>query len=260
MTEPLPLSCFIIAKNEADRIGRTLASVKGLADEIIVIDSGSTDDTMRIAQAAGAKIFHHDWQGYGPQKRFAERQCRHDWVLNLDADEVLSAELVEEIRSIWHCGTPPLSGYRFHQTMVYPGRDRPRLWADYHNYVRLYDRRVMRFSSSPTHDTVEADGHLTGQLSHIALHYSWRSLGHLAAKYNHYTNLQAKTLAPKPWFTLLVRLFSEFELVFLKYYVGYRHFTGGMHGFAASGIIAWSRWRRIIKLVAQKLRQSRSVS
>jgi glycosyltransferase involved in cell wall biosynthesis len=85
-------SCFIIAKNEARRIGEVIASVRDLADEVIVIDSGSTDGTQQIAQDLGARVIFNEWPGFGPQKRFGEDQCRNDWVLNLDGDEVLSDE------------------------------------------------------------------------------------------------------------------------------------------------------------------------
>ena len=84
-----PLSIFIIARDEADRIGRTIAAVRGLSDDIVVIDSGSTDGTQAIATDLGARVIERDWPGYGPQKRFAEEQCRHPWLLNLDADEVV---------------------------------------------------------------------------------------------------------------------------------------------------------------------------
>ena len=86
---PLPLSIFLIVKDEADRIGATLDAVAGLAAEVVVVDSGSTDGTRAIAEAKGARVVHHDFAGYGPQKRFAEEQCSHPWLLNLDADEVV---------------------------------------------------------------------------------------------------------------------------------------------------------------------------
>ncbi|GMA76660.1 hypothetical protein GCM10025880_30770 [Methylorubrum aminovorans] len=86
---PLPISVFIIVKNEADRLGASLAAVRDLADDIVVVDSGSTDGTQALAASLGARVIHNDWPGYGRQKRFAEGQCRHDWVLNLDADEVV---------------------------------------------------------------------------------------------------------------------------------------------------------------------------
>ncbi len=252
MNIPLPLSCFIIAKNEADRIAQTIDSVTSLASEVLVIEQGSTDDTVDVAKQSGAKVLHNEWCGFGQQKRFGEQQCANDWVLNLDADEVLSDELITEIRQLFAKGAPPMAGYRFRQVTVYPGRSRPRLWVDGHNYIRLYDRTQMRFANSASHDAVEPADHPIGQLKQIALHYSWRSLAHLAKKYDRYTDLQAATLKPKPVWVLGLRLFTEFPLHFIKTYFLHRHFTGGWHGFATSVIIAWSRQRRIVKLLRAK--------
>ena len=91
--EILPISCFIIAKNEEDRIGKAILSVKDFVEEIIVIDSGSKDDTEMIVTNLNASIIFNEWQGFGPQKRFGEDQCKNDWVLNIDADEYLSCLL-----------------------------------------------------------------------------------------------------------------------------------------------------------------------
>src|SRR5437764_957280 len=95
----LPISAFIIACNEADRIGRAIASVRGWVDEIIVIDSGSSDDTVKVAQSLGARVLTHAWPGYGLQKRFGEEQCKNRWLLNLDADEEVTPELAQEIQA-----------------------------------------------------------------------------------------------------------------------------------------------------------------
>ena len=102
MNNKLPISCFIIAKNEADRITKTIKSVEDLVDEIIVIDSGSTDGTQDLVKKLGCKLYYNEWPGFGPQKRFGEEKAKNKWLLNLDADEYLSNELKVEIRkSVW---------------------------------------------------------------------------------------------------------------------------------------------------------------
>ena len=103
----LPISCFIIAKDEADRIGRTIESVQPWVNEVIVVDSGSTDDTMAVAIRAGARAISNAWPGFGQQKRFAEDQCTNDWLLNIDADEVVTPELCREIEALFANGSPP---------------------------------------------------------------------------------------------------------------------------------------------------------
>ncbi|MEJ8573338.1 glycosyltransferase family 2 protein [Microbaculum marinum] len=246
---PVPLSCFIIAMNEADRIAPVIESVRGWVDEIVVIDSGSTDGTQAIAEKLGARVIHHDWPGYGPQKRYGEEQCRHDWLLNLDADEVLSDDLCREIISLFDGGAPPHPFYRFRIELVYPGDTRPRLWADYHNYVRLYDRRAGRFAESLVHDTVQT-GHVGPvQLRGSAWHYSYRSFSYLVEKLNSYGDLQAKSIRKQSRLALTLRLPFEFPFAFFKYYVVRRHFTGGRKGFTFAMINSFFRFLRVAKLL-----------
>lgn len=254
---PTLLSCCIIAKNEGDRIGDCLRAVKGLTDDIVVVDSGSTDDTIQVAESLGARVIHHDWPGYGPQKRFSEECARHDWILNLDADEVLTPELRDEITALMKRG-PELKAYRFHIRNVYPGRRKPRWLADYHNYVRLYDRRAVRFRESPVHDTVDTRDEPVGQLRGTVTHFSARSYAHIRAKLEAYTNLQAKVLKRPAW-TILLRLPFEYPVVFLRYYLLRCHFTGGWDGFYTSHIAASARVKRLLKILKAQ-RDARSAA
>lgn len=251
MAKP-PLSCCIITLNEADRIGKTLESVTGLCDEIVIIDSGSTDDTINIAKSFGAKIFFNPWSGYGPQKRFAEDMASHDWILSLDADEVVTKELKDEIRRL--LDMPPIySAFRFRIMNVYPGKEKPRLWADHHNYVRLYNKRIVRYSESPVHDTVDMGTEKSGQLKATVTHFSSRSYAHIKAKLDAYTDLQAKTLK-KPMWVILLRLPFEYPAVFLKYYLSRCHFTGGLDGIRSSHLAAQARFNRLLKMLQVKLK------
>ena len=243
----IPASCFIIAMNEADRIARTIDSVRDLVDEVVVIDSGSTDDTVKIAEDLGCKVLYRAWEGYGPQKRFGEAACRHDMVLNLDADEVITPALAAEIRALFSGDGPQASFYRFRLLTVYPGDEKPRPLADYHNYIRLYDRRAGRFSESAVHDLVDPGDHAVVQLKSTAWHYSYRSLSHLIEKLNGYTDLQAAT-ARKSGPLLPVRIVFEMPLAFLKYYFLQRHFTGGVRGFVFAMPIAAFNVFRLAKL------------
>lgn len=244
----MPLSCCIIAYNEGDRITRCIDAVRPIADEIVVVDSGSSDDTVAKAKAAGAKVFFHAWDGYGPQKRFAEACATHDWILNLDADEVVTPELAQEIAALMRSPETMRPAYRFRQVTVYPGRSRPRLWADYHNYVRLYDRRRVRFRESRVHDTVDTGKHPVGRLRGIALHYSWRTPGHVRDKLESYTDLQAKELR-KPPLVILLRLPFEYPILLFRYYILRRHFTGGWLGLRIAHAIAAARFRRLLKML-----------
>ena len=245
------ITCTIITLNEGDRLGRTLASVADIADEIVVVDSGSNDDTVAVAERAGARVVVHPFKGYGPQKRVAEDEASHDWVLNVDADEVLTAELQREIAA-WKREDPEFAGYRFRQVTVYPGAERPRWKADYHNYIRLYDRRKMRFRTSLVHDTVDEGDHAIGQLVGECWHWSWRSLDHLARKLNGYTNLQAKELR-KPRWLLHLRRPVEYPFLLLRYLFLKAHITGGWYGVRSAHIFARERAKRVGRILqAQK--------
>ncbi len=251
----LPLSCFIIAQDEEDRIGQTLESVRGVSDDIVVIDSGSRDRTQEISKQAGARVVFNAWQGFGQQKRFGEEQCQHDWVLNLDADEVLTPELISEIKSLFAQGVPAKNGYSIKFLTVYPGRAKPRLLADYHNYVRLYDKSKLRFPDHACHDSIAVDPSQIGQLSGTAFHHSNRSLDHFISKENYYTTLQAATLAAKPQWQLYVRLIFEFPFAFGRYYFLRGHFLGGAVGFSYAVSHAYFRFVRIAKMLEKRRNQ-----
>lgn len=252
---PIPITCTIIAYNEGDRIGRVLEAVVGLVDEIVVIDSGSTDDTIAVVKQFGARVIHNDWPGYGPQKRFAEDQANHNWILNLDGDEILTKELRDEIKQWRLGGKPEFSGYRFHQTTVYPGKKHPRPFADFHDYIRLYDRREMRFHNSLVHDAVDSKGKPVGSFNGECWHWSWRSLDHLAKKLDSYTSLQAKEIR-KPIWVLLLRRPVEYPVLLFRYLFLKRHITGGWYGIKAAHTLAKGRAARMNKILEAQRREA----
>lgn len=246
----LPLSVFIIALNEADRIVHTIESVRALTDDIVVIDSGSTDGTQEVAQRAGARVMYHSWVGYGPQKRFGEEQCKHDWLLNLDADEVLSEELREEISRLFSEDVPTASAYFLTIAEILPGESMPsrghRLKA-----VRLYDRRGGRYSDSTVHDRVQLlPDTPTGALKGLVWHRSSRSLTHSLDKINRYSSMQAEDLyiRGKLGGLLLPRLIIEMPAAFAKAYFARGYIWKGMPGFINAVLYGFSRFIRLAKL------------
>lgn len=253
MRAAIPVSCFIIAKNEADRIGRTIRAVRDRVDEVIVVDSGSTDGTQAVAEAEGARVIFNPWPGFGQQKRFAEEQCRNDWLLNLDADEVPTPELLDEIAALFRGGAPPRAVYGMAVDTVYPGRPAPRPWARDHYCLRLYDRRRARFKNSTLHDSVDPAGESVGHLAGRVHHFSVRSFEDLKRKLDERATYSARHSRPIPLPLLGLRLLSEFPLTFLKYYLGRGHFTGGLTGLRYAGVIAYYRWARILRLLRRRL-------
>ena len=130
----IPISVFIITKNEEDRIASIIAAVKDIADEILVIDSGSEDKTCDISARAGAKVMFNEWKGYGWQKIFGENQCRNNWILNIDADEEVSPELSKEIKEIFSQKiADDIAGFRVKIVNKFRFEDRPKKLAYYYN-------------------------------------------------------------------------------------------------------------------------------
>jgi len=252
----LSISAFLITKDEEARLARTLAALR-FADQIVVVDSGSTDATLEIARAHGAETHHRDWEGYGQQKAHAEGLCAHDWVLNVDADEVVSPALAAEIAALFADGPPPPGAYRVPILNVYPGDDGPRPFAADYNVVRLYHRAAGAYRTHPLFDRVElAPGMAPGQLQRPIHHHPLLSWAHFVEKENRYTSFQAETATPRPTWLLIARLPFEMPVAFLKFYLLRRHVTGGWKGVAFSLIAAFSRALRIAKML-ERSRQRR---
>ncbi|WP_208990629.1 glycosyltransferase family 2 protein [Pseudovibrio sp. Tun.PSC04-5.I4] len=152
-----PISILIRAFNEGDRIGRTLESLQGLGQEIVVIDSGSTDNTVEIAESHGARVMYNKWAGFGPQRSFGEQQCRCDWVFYIDADEVVTPELKDEILDLFSAGKPKQACFLVRNTMVLPGDNQPRLFADFRKVPRLYNLKHARIKLDPSYDRMDMD-------------------------------------------------------------------------------------------------------
>ena len=245
---PPPLSIFVITRNEEDRLGRTLSAVRHLSDDIVVVDSHSTDATREIAERHGARVVVNDFEGYGPQKRFAEDQCRHPWLLNLDADEVVPPDLAAEIEALFAVGDPAIDAFEIRIAEIFPGEAAPHRFAYALAPVRLYRRSAGRYSASPVHDRVDlGEGARIGRLRGTVHHFSVRSLGDQVAKLNSYTDAQAEDLDKRGIGLSRVRLFAEFPLAFLKAYVGRRHILRGTYGFMTAMNFAFYRYLRVAK-------------
>ncbi|MDZ7629225.1 MAG: glycosyltransferase family 2 protein [Parvularculaceae bacterium] len=255
MTDKPPLSAFIRTKNECRMIGPVVKAALAVADEVVVVDSGSTDDTIAIAEAAGARVVRQAWLGNGRQKRFAEDQCRHDWLLDLDADEVVTPALAGEIAALFASGAPPVRLYRT-PVSIAPPVGPP--WLGFGGVVRhkLYDRRAVR---APDHDAWDQfdlpPGEPVGALVSPILHYAFVNAAHLMEKLNRNSTTRAEALAPKPLPVLVLRIFFG-----LPFYVGKRYFLdglfrGGVYGFAFSMMSGFGRWMRDVKMYERVMRE-----
>ena len=247
---PVPISAFIITKNEEARLSATIAALKPLVNEVLVVDSGSTDRTVEIARSHGAVVIHRDWNGYGSQKRFAEQNCRNQWVLNVDADEVLTPGLANEIKALFSGPSlPEIGAYRTRILTVYPGDMKPRLFANDYNVVRLYHRDIGSFRDHPVFDRVVLQDVSPKQLQAPIYHHPYISFDHVNEKHNRYSSFRSSNSEIRPRRLLELRLLSEFPVNFIKFYLFRRHFTGGWKGFYFSLCYALMRTSRIAKML-----------
>ena len=249
----LPISVFIITLNEEDRIEKAIRSVISWVDEVIVVDSGSTDRTTELAEALGAKVSFNAWPGYGLQKRHGEDLCRNDWLLNIDADEAVTPELRDKIRSIFAEG-PDFDIYKIEILDVFAHEEEPKKWAYGYWQYRLYHKSAGRFSDSTVHDTVRPLDHARiTKLDEKIAHHSVRSIQWSVEKMNRYSDMQRDDMIAKgrrisPW-----RLLFEFPVSFLKSYILRRSYKYGFWGVILAHNYAYSRFLRIAKAYEHQL-------
>ncbi|MDD2500541.1 MAG: glycosyltransferase family 2 protein [Geobacter sp.] len=211
-----PLSVVIIAKDEADRIEDCLRSV-AWAEEIVVVDSGSTDATCDIARTYTPQVYQRPWLGFGPQKQAAVELATHDWILNLDCDERLTPELVAEIKAILAL-EQPLDAYSVpRRTFVGTTEIRHCGWYP-DRTVRLFNRAKARYSDSLVHERILLEGAPAECKGHL-LHYSFNGLADLLVKLNRYSDLSARQLYAQgrrcSLFDLTIRPLSAFLKTYL---------------------------------------------
>jgi glycosyltransferase involved in cell wall biosynthesis len=185
------LSVTVITLNESAHLAAALASVSW-ADEIIVVDAHSSDDTVAIARQYTQRVIVRDWPGYIAQKNFAAGEASHDWILSIDADERATPALASEIRTRLD-GEPPCAGYRVPRLSWYLGRwIRSTDWyPDYQ--LRLYDRRRGQWTGRYVHESVTVNGPV-GRLASDLLHYPYRDVSHHLQTIDRYSTLAARQM------------------------------------------------------------------
>ncbi len=231
----MPVTATVITFNEAANLAAALESV-AWADEILVIDSESTDDTVAIARRYTDRVIVRPWPGYIAQKNFAAEQARHDWILSLDADERVSPPLADELRALLAAG-PAAAGYRLPRVTFHLGR-----WirsTDWYpdRQLRLYDRRRARWTGRHVHESVKADGpvvDLRGEL----LHYAYRDLSHHLETMDRYTTLAARQMHEDGRRAGWVDLALHPPAAFLRNYLLRGGFRDGVPGLIISAMNA----------------------
>lgn len=247
--QKLPISVFIITKNEEDRISQAISSVIEWAAEVIVIDSGSNDNTVQIAKDLGAQTLFREWNGYGEQKIYGESICKNHWVLNIDADEEITHKLRDEILQAFQNDEPEYKAYKFIIKMLDRFSEKPKRFAPAHVRVRLYDKNHAGFKASSVHDSVELKktNMPTKTFKNLVLHRSFRSYRHAIAKINRYSGMQAQDMLERGRRPSQLRIILEPINGFIKGYFFKRYFLLGVDGFIEGFIYAFARMMRLIK-------------
>lgn len=239
------ISATIITHNEAANIARAIRSLD-FADEILVVDSGSTDDTVQIAAELGARTVSHPWEGYAAQKDFAVREAQHDWILSLDADEELSEEARAAIRE-WQQSTPAVGAYRFARRAQYLGR-----WILHSGWypdwkIRLFHRSKARWAGEYVHESVVAVGPVETMQGEI-LHYTCDSLGDHRKRIEVYTDLAAKEMFERGGRAGFARCWLAPLWVFVNTYFFRLGVLDGVPGFWIAWMAARYVHRKFVKL------------
>jgi len=245
----IDLSVVIITKNEAENIAGSLESVRWV-DDVVVVDSGSSDATVEIAKQYTDRVSTKTWEGYGQQKNHATGLAAHDWVLSLDADERVSAELADEIQALLS-SAPPMQGYRIPRTMHYLGR-----WIRSTDWypdlkLRLYDRRVSRWSIRHVHESVSVDGRV-GKLGSELHHYAYRDISHHLSTIDRYTTLAVQQMVLEQQRARWLDLIVHPPAVFFRNYLLKRGLRDGVPGLIVSMMNSYHVFLKFAKLWAHQ--------
>lgn len=250
---PLPLSVVVITLNAATQLRDCLDSVAAWVDEIIIVDSGSQDETAVIAQTyPQVKWIVQPWLGFGPQKAYAVSQAKHDWVLCLDADERVSPELKAHITALF-CKPLEPGVYRFARTNFFLGRflKHGEGYPDWSK--RLFHRHIAQWSEDIVHEkVVHADTPLCHTLQGDLLHHSAENITSYLTKQNQYTLLQAQTLIARGQPVSKTKIILSPILRFIKFYFIRRGFLDGFAGLVHILIGCYNSFIKYCKVYEQQ--------
>ncbi len=236
---------MIIAKDEAERLERCVAAVRAIADEVLVVDGGSSDGTVELARWLGCRVIENPWPGYGRQRNFGAEQAANDWILFVDADEVVGPDLAEALLA-WKAAPPETTAaYSVRRVGDFMGRW---LEARAERLVRLYDRRRCRVSDVAVHEVVETNGQPVGELPGTLWHYGFHSVSDHVKRFDRYAALEAEAAWERgrrfSWRRLLLRP----PALLVQTLVGQRLYRQGIAGLAACFLLVQREVLRELKL------------
>ncbi len=234
------LSVSIVCFNSMRTIEAVVKSVQDLAGEMIAVDSGSTDGTIAILEAAGARVIHQPWLGYVKQKQFALEHCTGAWILHLDADEPVSPELAKSVRAAIARNDPGTAGYDINRKVIYAGRVLEHAWQPEWR-LRLVRQGAARWAGFDPHDTMELidpQSSLIARLDGALIHDTMPSMGEFLERQARHAKTSAKSLAAAGKTTSPLKLITSPTGAFLKQIVLRHAWRDGWRGWAAAGATA----------------------
>ncbi len=244
----IPLSAVIITFNEERNLGRCLESLKGIADEIVIVDSNSTDRTLEIAKAHNATVFQHAFAGYGEQKNYATSVATHDWIISLDADEALTPELARSILEMKE--NPTFSVYQVPRLTNYCGK-----WIKHCGWypdkqTRIYNRTMGRWIEKKVHEFWQLDdvrgniGYLKGDL----LHYSFATINEHLKKIEKYSELAARDAVENGKNTNMFKIYFSPKWHFVNEYFFQLGFLDGFYGYTICRLSVYATFLKYSKI------------
>jgi glycosyltransferase involved in cell wall biosynthesis len=241
------ITAVIITKNEERNIQRCIDSLKPVVEEIIVVDSNSTDNTIAVCRQAGAKVIVQHWLGYGPQKNLGNKAASHDYILSIDADEALDEELAKSILEEKSKGLQGI--YQLSRLNYYYGKF-IRHGADYPDKkIRLFNRTNTHWDEKHVHETlVVAPAQKTTPLKGHLLHYTYYKVEEHIKKIDYYTSLAAQDYFRRGKKASLFKIVFSPLNTFIQSYILKRGFLDGLHGFILAIMHAYAAFLRYVKL------------
>jgi glycosyltransferase involved in cell wall biosynthesis len=247
----MKISAVIITFNEEDRLPDALESLRNVADEIVVVDSYSTDRTFAIAKLAGAVFYLNRFEDYGRQKNVAMQKATHDWILNLDADERVSPELEKTISELKENGPPAnTAAFAIRRKTFYLGR-----WIRHSGWYP--DQKVRLFQKSESswqgriHEKLAVNGAIA-TLPGTILHYTYRDISDHIRRLNRYSVFQAEDIIRQNKKFLLLRLLILPPVTFFRHYIWRLGFLDGFPGLVIATVSSWGTAMKYLKAIASK--------
>ena len=242
----MKISATIVTLNEERNIARAMASLKPCVDEVVVVDSGSSDRTCEIAAEMGGRVVREEWRGYAGQKNFAAACAAHDWILSLDADEELTVELAAEIQALRAGGDRSEGGWTMPRRARYLGR-----WIRHSGWypdrkIRLYHRGRGAWKGERVHESVEVAG-AVGELRSDLLHFTCDSLNQHLLTIDRYTSLAAQEIAESGKAAPFRRLAIDPPWTFVRSYFFQGGFLDGVHGFVIAAMAGFYTFLKYAK-------------